>query len=72
MVIRCNKLLGLIKQSFKSHDKESFLTLYKSLVRSIIDYGGIVYFPTTKKNIQLIENIQRCATKLLPELKDLT
>ena len=41
-------------------------------MRSIIDYGGSVYFPTTKKNIQLIENIQRRATKLLPELKDLT
>ena len=72
VVNRCNKLLGLIKRSFKSLDKDSFLTLYKSLVRSIIDYGGSVYFPTTKKNIQLIENIQRRATKLLPELKDLT
>ena len=72
VVNRCNKLLGLIKRSFKSLDKDSFLTLYKSLVCSIIDYGGSVYFPTTKKNIQLIENIQRRATKLLPELKDLT
>ena len=42
-----------------------------SLVRSIIDYGGSVYFPTTKKNIQLVENIQKRATKILPELKDL-
>ena len=57
---------------FKSLDKESFLTLYKSLVRSIIDYGGSVYFPKTKKNIQLLENIQKCATKILPEFKDLT
>ena len=71
VVNRCNKLLGLIKRTFKSLDKESFLTLYKSLVRSIIDYGGSVYFPTTKKNIQLVENIQKRATKILPELKDL-
>ena len=59
VVNRCNKLLGLIKRMFKSLDKESFLTLYKSLVRSIIDYGGSVYFPKTKKNIQLLENIQK-------------
>ena len=71
VVNRCNKLLGLIKRTFKSLEKESFLTLYKSLVRSIIDYGGSVYFPTTKKNIQLVENIQKRATKILPELKDL-
>ena len=71
MWLTCNKLLGLIKRTFKSLDKESFLTLYKSLVRSIIDYGGSVYFPTTKKNIQLVENIQKGATKILPELKDL-
>ena len=57
------------------NDQLPFLTLYKSLVCSIIHHGGSVYFPITKKNIQLIENIQRHATKLLPEkveLKDLT
>ena len=55
MVNRCHKLLGLIKRTFKSLDKDSFLTLYKSLVRSVIDYGGSVYFPKTKKNTQLLE-----------------
>ena len=72
MVNQCNKLLGLIKRTFNSLDVESFLTLYKNLVRSIIDYGGSVYFPKTKKNTQLLENIQKHATKLLPEFKDLT
>ena len=72
MVNRCNKLLSLIKRMHKSSDKESFLTLYKSLAKSIIDYGGSVYFPITKKIIQLIVNIQKRATKILPELKDLS
>ena len=57
---------------FKSLDKDSFLTLYKSLDRSVIDYGGSVYFPKTKKNIQLLENIQNGATKILPKFKILT
>ena len=69
---RCNKLLGLIKRTFKSLDKESFLTLYKTLIRSILDYGGSVYFPTYKKNKQIVENVQKRATKLLPELKELS
>ena len=72
VVNRSNKLLGLIKRTFKALDKESFLILYKSLIRSILDYGGSVYYPSTKKNIQLIENIQRCATRILPELRGLT
>ena len=54
-----NYLLGLIKRTLKALDKESFLILYKSLIRSILDYGGSVYYPSTKKNIQLIKNIQR-------------
>ena len=72
VVNRANRLVGLIKRTFKSLDRDSFLTLYKSLVRCILDYGGSVYYPYTKKNIQLIENIQRRATRILPELKGLS
>ena len=72
VVNRSNKLLGLIKRTFKALDKEFFLILYKSLIRSILDYGGSVYYLSTKKNIQLIENIQRRATRILPELRGLT
>ena len=72
VVNRSNKLLGLIKRTFKALDKDSFLILYKSLIRSILDYGGSIYYPSTKKNIQLLENIQRRATRLLPQLRGYT
>ena len=68
---RANRLLGLIKRTFKALNSELFLTLYKTLIRSIIDYGGSVYFPSTKKNIQLLENIQRRATRIVPQLRGL-
>ena len=55
-----------------SIDKNSFLTVYKSLIRSVLDYGGGVYYPYTKKNIQLIENVQRRSTRIVPELKGLS
>ena len=71
-VFRCNRLIGLIKRSFQFMTKKLFITLYKSLIRSIIDYGCIVWLPSTKKNSQLIENIQRRATRLVPELKGLS
>ena len=72
IVNRANRLLGLIKRTFKSLDRDSFLILYKSLIRSILDYGGSVYYPSTKKNIQLIENVQRRATRILPEMTGLS
>ena len=36
-----------------------------------MDCGIVVWYPSTRKNIQLIENIQKRATKIVPELKDL-
>ena len=70
VVNRTNRLVGLIKRTFKSLDKYSFLILYKSLRRSILDYGGSVYYPFTKTNIQLIENVQRRATIYYQNGKD--
>ena len=52
-------------------DKKLFLQLYKILIHSIVDYGIVVWYPSTRKNIQLIENIQKRVTKIVPELKDL-
>ena len=57
---------------FKSLDNDSFLIPYKSLIRFLLDYCSSVYYPYTKKNIQLIKSVQRRATRLLQELKELT
>ena len=71
VVNRCKKLTGLIKRTFRFMDKRLFLQLYKTLIRSVVDYGIIVWYPSSRKNIQLIENIQKRATKTVPELKDM-
>ena len=67
-----NKILGLIKRSFVHIDCELFLKLYKSLVRPIVDYGNVIWYPHTKKNKKIIENIQRRATRMIPELKGIS
>ena len=69
VVNRCKKLTGLVRRSFRFMNKILFLQLYKSLIRSIVDYGIVVWYPTSKKNIQLIENIQKRATKIVPEIR---
>ena len=68
-VNKVNRIIGLIKRNFTHMDKDPFMTLYKSLVRSKLDYGNIVFYPTIKKYIQVLENAQRRATRLIPELR---
>ena len=69
---RANKLVGLIKRTFSYLDQETLLTLYKTIIRPIIDYGNIIWFPVLKKDIRAVENVQRRLTRLLPELSHLS
>ena len=69
VVNKVNRISGLIRRKFTHIDKSTFLTLYKSLVRSHLDYGNLIYYPTTKKCKQILENAQRRATRLVPELR---
>ena len=71
-VNRANKLVGWIRRTFYFMDKELFLMVYKCLIRSVLDYGSPVWNPSTKKYRQLLENVQRRAMKLVPELKMLS
>ena len=69
---KANKILGLIKRSFVHMDCDLLMKLYKALVCSIVDYRNVIWYPYTKKNKKLIENIQRRATHMIPELKGLS
>ncbi|KAK3101483.1 hypothetical protein FSP39_003928 [Pinctada imbricata] len=71
-VKKANQILGLIKRSFSYLDEEMFLTLYKSLVRPHLEYGSNIWSVIYKKEAISIENVQRRATKLLTNLKDLS
>ena len=65
-VNQVKRIFGVIKRKFTSIDKDLFLTFNKWLVRSHIDYGNIIFYPTTKTYKQIIENAQRRATRLVP------
>ena len=49
-----------------------FNNLFKALVRPHVEYGQSVWAPWLIRQSITIENVQRRATKLVPELKDLS
>ena len=67
-----NRTLGMIKRSFSYLDEDIVLQLYKTLVRPKLEYSVQAWRPYLRKDIDLIEKVQRRATKLVPNLKHKT
>ena len=44
------------------------MTLYKSLVRPVMEYANVVWGPNYVGDCQMLEKVQRRATKCIPEL----
>ena len=63
--------MGTIKYNIKNLNSNILILLYKSLVRPHLDYCAQVYSPYLKKDIKKLEDVQRRATKLIPEYKNL-
>ena len=47
------------------------MKLYKALIRPHLEYGQIIWSPQYKRQSKLLENVQRRATKIIPNLKNL-
>ena len=69
-VSKANQRIGLIRRNFTNLDKTIFVTLYKSLVRPILEYGNTVWQPCFKQDSIQLEKVQRRATKLVKDLRD--
>ncbi len=69
---KASQIMGAIRCSFQHLDNDHMMMLYKSQVRSILEYGNPVWNPYKKKDINLIENVQRKTTRNLPGMKDLS
>ena len=67
---KANSVLGRIKRTFTHLDVENVKLLYTSLVRPHLEYGVQCWSPYYRKDIDKIEQIQRRATRLVPQLQD--
>ncbi|XP_077984051.1 uncharacterized protein LOC144438765 [Glandiceps talaboti] len=69
---KANRTLGIIKRNISHKSKFVIMKLFNSLVRPHIEYAVQFWNPHYKKDIDLLEKIQRRATKLIPELRNLS
>ena len=71
-VNKANKVLGLLRRSFETLDKETLVTLcgFSKLVRPHLEYCNTVTYPVYEKDAKLLESVQRRARKMVPEMKN--
>ena len=62
-----NQILGLIKRTIACKSKAVILRLYKSLVRPHLEYCIQAWRPHLVKDIELLEKVQRRATRMIEE-----
>ena len=68
VVKTANRILGMIYRTVCYKTKNVILQLYKSLVRPHLEYCVQAWRPYLKKDINLIEKVQRRATRMIPAL----
>jgi ribonuclease P/MRP protein subunit RPP40 len=71
-VKKAKRMLGTIKRNFTDRSRMTIVALYKSLVRPHLEYCIQAWRPHLSKDIQLVERVQRRATKMVEDIKHLS
>ena len=67
-----NQILGFIRRNIVSKEKELIIPLYKTIVRPHLEYCIQAWRPYRKKDIDMLERVQRRATKMIPKLRNIS
>ena len=66
-------ILGIIKKKFQTYDRKMlFIQIYKSMVRSHLEYANSVWAPHRVMDIENLERVQKRATKMIYNLKKMS
>ena len=68
-VAKARNVASWVLSVFKTRNKDVMLTLYKSLVRSILEFNSPVWNRTKVGEIQAIEGVQKTFTNRISALK---
>ena len=68
-VKKANSMMGLMRISFSYLGPDMFNILYTSFVRPHLEYAQAVWSPHLRRDVTLIERVQRRATKLVEGLR---
>jgi ribonuclease P/MRP protein subunit RPP40 len=69
---KANQVLGLIYRTFSNKNKNIVIKLNKSLVRPHLDYCFQVWRPHLQRDVDLLERVQKRATRMISECKELS
>ena len=58
-------ILGIIHRNFKYMSSDTFIMLYKSLVRPHLEYAVCVWSPYRRMDIEKLEKVQMRATRII-------
>jgi len=67
---KANHIIAIIRKIFQNFDKTTLINLYKTYVRSVIEYGNVTCGPQYILDQWEVEKVRRRATKLINDLQD--
>ena len=67
-----NQILGLIRRNIVYKEKELIISLYKTIVRPHLEYCIQAWRPYRHKDIDILERVQRRATKMIQKLRNIS